>query len=60
MGWHDDHMNAVSNRWANKYRESGLTADKFSKRMKKTLLEYGWTEQEADEMIAKAIERGSR
>ena len=60
MGWNDDHVVAVSDRWANKYRESGLSAHEFGKRMKETLLSYGWSELEADKIVSKAIEKGER
>ncbi len=55
MGFHEDHRNTVADRWAKKYRESGMTATKFSEYMKKTMLEYGWSETDADKMVARAI-----
>ena len=55
MGFHEDHRNTVADRWGQKYQESGMTAAKFSKYMKKTMLEYGWSEADADKMIARAI-----
>lgn len=55
MGFHEDHRNTVADRWGQKYRESGMTAAKFSKHMKKTMLEYGWSESDADKMVARAI-----
>lgn len=55
MGFHEDHRNTVADRWGQKYRESGMTAAEFSKHMKKTMLEYGWSETDADKMIARAI-----
>ena len=58
MGWFEDHRNTVADRWAKKYRESGMTADKFSKYMKKTMLEYGWCESDADKMVARAVGKG--
>ena len=54
MGWNDDHRNAVADRWAKKFRESGMTAAEFSKHMKKTMLDYGWSEDDADKMVAQA------
>jgi hypothetical protein len=54
MGWNEDHRNAVADRWGQKYRDSGMTAAEFSQQMKKTMLEYGWTETETDKMIARA------
>ena len=55
MGWNDDHRNAVADRWRLKYKTSGMTAEKFSKHMKKTMLKYGWSEADADKMIARVI-----
>lgn len=55
MGWHEDHRNTVADRWGQMYRESGMTAAKFKEHMKKTMLEYGWSESDADKMIARAI-----
>lgn len=55
MGWIEDHRNTVADRWWKKYRESGMTADKFSKYMKKTMLEYGWSEADADKMVARVM-----
>jgi hypothetical protein len=55
MGWAEDHRNTVADRWGQKYRESGMTVAEFSKYMKKTMLEYGWSEADADKMIARAI-----
>ena len=59
MGFYEDHLNAVSLRWAQKYRESGLSKDKFIESAKKTLLEYGWSDSEVDKMISIVIEKGS-
>ena len=58
MGFHEEHRNVVADRWAQKYQESGMTAEKFSKYMKKTMLEYGWAETDADKMVARAIGKG--
>ena len=55
MGWAEDHRNTVADRWGQKYRGSGMTSDSFSKYMKMTMLEYGWSEADADKMIARAI-----
>lgn len=54
MGWHEEHRNTVADRWAKKYQESGMTADKFRKYMKKTMLEYGWSEADAEKMVERA------
>ena len=55
MGWADDHRSTVADRWGQQYRESGMTAAQFSKYMKKTMLEYGWSESDTDKMVARAI-----
>ena len=57
MGWAEDHKNTVADRWGQKYRISGMTAAKFSKYMKKTMLEYGWSESDADKMVARAVKK---
>ena len=58
MGFHEDHRNVVADRWGQRYRESGMSAEKFSKYMKKLMLEYGWSESDADKMVARAIRKG--
>lgn len=58
MSWHEEHRNTVANRWAQKFRESGMTAAKFGKYMKKTMLEYGWSESDASKMVARALKGG--
>ena len=55
MGWNEDHRNAVADRWGQHYRESGMTAAQFSKYMKKTMIEYGWSEFDASKMVARAV-----
>lgn len=57
MGWAEDHRNTVADRWAKKYRESGMSADEFSKHMKKTMLENGWSEEDATKMVARAVRK---
>ena len=54
MGWADDHRNAVADRWAKHYRESNMTVTRFRKYMKKTMLQYGWSEYDAKQMVARA------
>ena len=54
MGWNDDHRNAVADRWAKKFRESGMTAEEFRRYMKETMLEYGWSEADTQKMVAQA------
>lgn len=58
MGFHEDHRNVVADRWAKNFRTSGMTDADFRKYMKKTMLEYGWSESDADKMVARAIEKG--
>ena len=55
MGWNDDHRNAVADRWGNKFRESSLSPDKFKKQMKRTLKEYGWSENDIEKMVTRAF-----
>lgn len=55
MGWSEDHRNTVADRWREKYLQSGMTAEKFGEYMKKTMLEYGWSEADADKMVARAL-----
>ena len=55
MGWHEDHRNAVADRWAQKYKESRMTAEAFGKHMKQTMLEYGWSESDSEKMGTRAI-----
>ena len=58
MGYHEDHRNTVADRWAQKYRESGMTAKKFGEYMRKTMLEYGWSEYDAAIMVVRALKGG--
>jgi hypothetical protein len=58
MGWAEDHRNTVADRWGQKYRESSMTAADFRKYMKNTMLEYGWSESDADMIVARAIGKG--
>lgn len=57
MGWAEDHRNAVADRWGQKFRESWMTVEDFRKHMKKTMLEYGWSESDADKMVARAVRK---
>lgn len=57
MGWHEDHRNTVADRWAKKYQESGMTAAEFGEHMKKTMLEYGWSETDTNKMVARTLEQ---
>lgn len=58
MGWIEDHRNTVADRWAKKYRESGMTAKKFGEYMRKTMLKYGWSEYDAAVMVVRALKGG--
>lgn len=55
IGWAEEHRNTVADRWNKKFQESGMNAENFSKHMKKTMLEYGWSESDADKMIKRAL-----
>ena len=55
MGWAEDHRNTVAYRWGKWYRNSGMNKKDFMRYMKKTMLEYGWSESDADKMIARAV-----
>jgi hypothetical protein len=59
MGWAEDHRNEVAGRWRKKYLQSGMTASEFGSKMKKTMLEYGWSEADADKMVAQATGKGN-
>ena len=58
MGLREEHRNAVADRWKKKYQESGMTAATFSEYMKKTMLEYGWAECDANKMVERVIRKG--
>jgi hypothetical protein len=58
MGWAEEHMSAVVDRWTKKYHQSGMSAEKFAVYMKKTMLEYGWSEKNASKMVAQVIGKG--
>lgn len=58
MGFHEDHRNTVADRWAKKYRESGMTAKKFGEYMRKTMREYGWSEYDIAVMVEQALKGG--
>ena len=55
MGWAEDHRNVVADRWGQKFREGGMSAEYFSKHMKKAMLENGWSEEDAAKMVARAV-----
>lgn len=58
MGFHEDHRNAVADRWSQKYRESGMTAKEFEAYFRKTMKSYGWAGIDIDKMIER-IYRGA-
>lgn len=43
MGWHEDHLQAVRERWQKKKKESKLHEAEFLELARITLLKYGWT-----------------
>lgn len=53
MGYYDDHINAVAERWQRKYNSSGLTLAKFKVEAAATLKSYGWNEQEVERILNK-------
>lgn len=55
MGWHEDHRNAVADRWAKKYHESGMSKEQFTEYMRKFMLKGGWDENDVNIMIKQAI-----
>ena len=55
IGWSEEHRNAVADRWKIKYQQSGMTEKKFSEYMKKTMFEYGWSEEDVDKMVKRAF-----
>ena len=57
MGYHEDHRNTVADRWAEKYRESGMTPKKFSEYMRKKMREYGWSEYDIAVMVERAMRK---
>lgn len=58
MGWHEEHRNAVADRWAKKYHESGKTEKEFRDYMRKFMLKGGWSETDTNIMIEQAINKG--
>lgn len=51
MGYYEDHIKAVTERWKRKYKESQLTATEFIEKAKVTLTKYGWNEQEVETIL---------
>ncbi len=58
MGWHEDHRNAVAERWAKKYYESKMTEEQFTEYMREFMLKGGWDKTDINIMIACAIRKG--
>ena len=55
MGWAEEHLNTVADRWGQKYRESDMSPEKFSKHMIETMKLYGWSATDIKKMVARAI-----
>ena len=55
MGWADDHRNTVADRWGQKFRESDMSPEMFSKHMKETMKKYGWSAADIKKMVARAV-----
>lgn len=55
MGWAEDHRNTVADRWGQKFRESDMSPEKFSKYMAETMKKYGWSATDIKKMVARAI-----
>ena len=51
MGYYEDHIQAVAERWKKEYKESKLTASDFIKSAKVTLTKYGWNEKEIERIL---------
>ena len=55
MGWAEEHLNTVADRWGQKYKESDMSPEKFSKEMAAIMKQYGWSEADIKKMVARAI-----
>ena len=51
VGYYEDHIQAVAERWKKEYKESKLTASDFIKSAKVTLTKYGWNEKEIERIL---------
>lgn len=51
MGWHEDHLQAVRERWKKKKEESKLPEAEFLELARKTLLNYGWTIEDIERIL---------
>ncbi len=57
MGWHEDHRNAVADRWTKKYHESGMAKEEFINYMRKFMIQGGWDEIDINIMISQVIKK---
>ena len=55
MGWGEEHLNMVADRWGQKYKESDMSPERFSKYMTETMKRYGWSATDIKKMLARAI-----
>ena len=55
MGWAEEHLNMVADRWGRKYKESDMSPERFSKYMTETMKYYGWSATDIKKMLARAI-----
>lgn len=46
-----EHMKVVARRWREKRLQSKLSKSAFEKYARKTLLQYGWTEANVEQMM---------
>lgn len=46
-----EHMKVVARRWREKRLQSELSKREFEKYARKTLLQYGWTEDNVEQMM---------
>ena len=60
MGWAEEHLNMVADRWWQKYKESGMSPEVFSKYMTETMKQYGWSAEDIKKMVARAIGMNKR
>jgi hypothetical protein len=55
MSWHEDHINAVADRWRIMRLESTLSADEFEAYARKTLSGYGWSGKDLETLVRKIM-----
>jgi len=51
MGFYDDHLAAVRNRWRKHYETMNFTAAEFRERATRTLKSYGWEDKEIEYIL---------